>query len=150
MGTWGIGSFENDSALDWLADLTESDDLSVLEQALELESGDDDDDDEAEADAGEDGDGDYLDADYGVEIIAAGEIIAALLGRPVADLPEDAADWVKSRPAGDVETLRAKVLGLLPRVLAESSELRDLWSENEEKFPGWRGRVDDLIARLQR
>ena len=34
MGAWGIGSFENDEALDWLSDLVASGDASVIESAL--------------------------------------------------------------------------------------------------------------------
>ena len=34
MGAWGYESFENDSALDWIAQLARSDDRSVLTNAL--------------------------------------------------------------------------------------------------------------------
>lgn len=37
MGAWGIKSFENDDASDWLYDLEESDDPSVIQKALQLD-----------------------------------------------------------------------------------------------------------------
>ncbi len=34
MGTWGVGSFGNDNAADWIWELEEADDLSVVEAAI--------------------------------------------------------------------------------------------------------------------
>jgi hypothetical protein len=42
MGTWGVNSFDNDNAADWVWELEEADDLSVVEEAIErvLDCGD--------------------------------------------------------------------------------------------------------------
>ena len=67
MGAWDATSFGNDAANDWAHDLEESDDLSVIEEALQaiLDLGD-----------GDLGTGDSERA------IAAAEVVAWLLGRP--------------------------------------------------------------------
>ena len=78
MGAWGSGSYDNDAALDWIYELQYSDDLSVVTNALcpNLE------------------DEGYLEVDDGTAIIAAAEVVAALLDKPAADLPEEVAAWV--------------------------------------------------------
>jgi Domain of unknown function (DUF4259) len=35
MGAWGIRAFENDDACDWAGQLAESDDLTVIERAID-------------------------------------------------------------------------------------------------------------------
>ena len=67
MGAWDATSFGNDTACDWLADFTESDDFSAVEAALQ-----------AVLDTG----GEYLDSDEAVQGIAAAEVVAWLRGRP--------------------------------------------------------------------
>ncbi len=37
MGTLDIGSFDNDDAIDWVIDLEESNDLSILQQGINPE-----------------------------------------------------------------------------------------------------------------
>ena len=66
MGAWGLGSFENDGACDFLADATESGDLTLLREALDnvLTSTE------------------YVEAPDACNAIVAAEIIAAALGRP--------------------------------------------------------------------
>jgi len=35
MGAWGVRAFENDDACDWAGQLAESDDLTVIERAID-------------------------------------------------------------------------------------------------------------------
>ena len=80
MGAWGTGSFENDAALDWLPELEEADGPDVLDRTLRrvTEAGDD-----------------YLEVDEGAAAIAAAEVVAALLGAPAPDLPDEVRAWVE-------------------------------------------------------
>jgi Domain of unknown function (DUF4259) len=80
MGAWDFGPFDNDNALDWVWDLEESSDTSVLVEAFERVTG-----------IGEE----YLESDECCEAIVAAEVVAALKGRPLAKLPEGVKDWVE-------------------------------------------------------
>jgi len=132
MGTWGTGSFENDQALDWVADL-DVEGASLLEECLSV-------DDNVE----------YLDAGVGCDAIAAAEVVAALMGRPAGNLPEELTAWVAGqRGKVDPDRFRSKALALLQAVLGAKSELNELWAENEEDCPTWRAGVEDLIGRLR-
>lgn len=132
MGAWGMGTFENDDAADWLDELQASDDGAVLQAALEGHA------------IGED----YLEAPEGTHILCACEIIAALLGRSALDLPSGARDWVKEHELLDVTSLVPIATRKINRVLDDGSELRELWQENEADFPVWRENVLALKAKL--
>jgi hypothetical protein len=138
MGAWGWGSFENDEALDWVIDLEQSQDLSVIAGAL---------------DAILDSDDDYLDATDCSMALAAAETVAALAGRPEPSLPEEVARWVQDRQTGSTqegplvdESLTAKAQQAIEAILSES-ELLELWEETDE-FDRWQATVTDLLERL--
>lgn len=138
MGAWGWGSFENDEALDWVFDLEQSRDLSVIAATLDtiLDN--------------EDG---YLDATDCSMALAAAETLAALAGRPEPELPEEVASWVKDRqqessqegPLVD-ESLVDRARRATEAVLFDS-ELKELWEETDE-FERWEATVADLLGRL--
>ena len=48
-----------------------------------------------------------------------------------------------------VTDLKAPAIEALTKVLGESSELNELWTQNEDKYPRWRKTLEDLIARLK-
>lgn len=127
MGAWGLGSFENDTALDWVGDLMETRGLSVLKKALDITPGQ------------------SLDADEGSEAIAAAEIVAALIGRGRGELPEGVAEWMATVAPAEAQALRGQALQALDAVLSEESELRELWAETED-FEAWKGDVEALKA----
>ena len=131
MGAWGHGSFENDTALDWVFGLTEEGgDISSVEQALDVVPGLE------------------VDADEGSEALAAAEVIAALMGKGRDCLPEELAEWVSNAQPVDVEPLRTKALKALDAVLSEDSELRELWEESED-FEAWKSDVEGLRSLLK-
>ena len=68
MDTWGVGTFDNDDAADWLAELQATDDEADLQATFE---------------AADDSEG-YLEAPEGARILCACELIAALTGVPSA------------------------------------------------------------------
>ena len=60
MGAWGLGIFDNDSALDWVYDLVESTGTTVLREAFDnVINGEE-----------------YIDVDFGSAAVAAASIIA--------------------------------------------------------------------------
>lgn len=130
MGAWGPGSFENDDALDWLADLVDGGGMDVVESAFD-----------GVADA------EYLEAPEASSAVAAAEVVAALAGRPPAELPDEAAEWVAAhgRPPGD--RLMRQARAAIQRVRTDS-ELKELWEEDGEGPNEWHAAVDDLLRRL--
>lgn len=127
MGAWGPGQFENDDALDFLAELDGPDDLETAFAAL------------PPAEGGE------VEATEAARAMAAAEIVAAMMGRPGPDCPEDLRARLEAFGAPDrklVELAREAV----SRVLFDS-ELLDLWAESEA-CEDWNRSVTDLIDRL--
>lgn len=130
MGAWSHEPFGNDDAADWLSELEESNDLSVIESALSAVT------DEAE---------EYLEAPQCSSALAAAEVVAALLGMPAKSLPEEATAWVSGKPQ-PTAALVAKAKGAVAAVLS-SSELQELWAESDD-YSQWQAATKDLLARL--
>jgi hypothetical protein len=131
MGAWDIGSFDNDTACDWVYDLERSADTALIADALETVAA-----------VGEG----YLDSDECCEAIAATEIIAALRGHPLPNLTDETADWVERHRHLDTSGLIAPALAALQRIRSDS-ELKELWDEVEETAK-WLATLDDLTSRL--
>jgi hypothetical protein len=131
MGSWGTTSFENDTALDWLAELDDGDSVDGLFDALDI------------------ADRAYLEAPDGEQVIAASEVVAALGGRASEDLPEEIISWVARHPDLSAGSYRAMSLAALDRVLAEDSELLQLWSEGGDEALAWRRGVEALRERIR-
>ena len=133
MGTWGIGSFENDDAADFMIDLLDSGDLSLIREVLDnvLTSTE------------------YVEAPDATLAIVAAEIVAAARGRPTlaAQQEEGLADWLaRVRPSTDASLL-AQARDALTRILAENSELHELWEEADNAHD-WRAIVVELGQHL--
>lgn len=133
MGTWGIGSFENDDAADFMIDVLDSGDLSLIREVLDnvLTSTE------------------YVEAPDATLAIVAAEIVAAARGRPTlaAQQEEGLADWLaRVRPSIDASLL-AQARDALTRILAENSELHELWEEADNAHD-WRAIVVELGQHL--
>jgi uncharacterized protein DUF4259 len=128
MGAWGAGNFENDDALDWLAVL-QAEGLPAAGAAIQdvLTLADD-----------------YLEAPTCCAALAAAEVIAALRGRPASRLPDELVEWL-GRVSGDPGEQLATNARNAVDAIRRSSELRELWEDDEE----WKQEVDGLYARLQ-
>ena len=130
MGTWDVGSFANDDALDWLIELQDEDDFSLLEDAFVtvIEQK-----------------GEMTDASDSAVAIAAAEVLAALLSNPPEDLPPEVIDWVngKAAPKDGLGKLAREALVLV----LGGSELKTLWEETDE-YLDWVKDVDALVERL--
>jgi len=129
MGTWGINTFDNDDAADWLYDLEESEDLSLIEDTLEKSKTD------------------YLEAPEGCEILAASEIFLALLGNKRKNLPEIAKEWLSNNKKLDPTKLKKKAIKAIDKVLSEDSELNELWQDSD-KYKAWRKNVEQMKTDL--
>ncbi|WP_380281968.1 DUF4259 domain-containing protein [Kitasatospora purpeofusca] len=133
MGTWDIGHFDNDTAADFSGTLDDAAPVereAVVRRVLTFVA----------ATAAED----YLDSHEAAQAVAAAALIAAQCpgGEPVTTsygpkqpLPAFPAD------------LRPLAADALDRVLADESELAELWDESGEAAD-WRRTVTDLRAVL--
>jgi hypothetical protein len=134
MGTWGPGTLENDTAVDWVYGLGEVADLSLIEGTLNraLAAGDD-----------------YLEAADAEEGIAAAEAVARLLGnfgvRNDYTRPMD--DWVSWMPEKPSLELLSKAWRIVERVQRKPSELLDSWTASD-KAEAWSRTLADLMVRL--
>ena len=77
--------------------------------------------------------------------LAAAEVIAALLGKPTAKLPDEVASWVagKRRPDSALVKTAQRVV---QRILKDS-DLKDLWAESSDSAK-WQQEVEGLLGRL--
>ena len=132
MGTWGMSSFENDEALDLLSELAATDDLALLERALEAK--------EVQ--------GYYLEAPECSRILCVAELLAAAIGSPHPSLPAPASEWVTRHSTLPFRSLLPLARSKVTRVLAPHSELRELWEENTADLSSWLAAVGDLQRRL--
>ena len=82
-----------------------------------------------------------------VNAIAAGEVVAAALGRPVAGPARGDRSCSRTRLAPSITPEHAaRARTAVERVLA-GSEVAELWAETDDEDE-WRGLVEDLIRRL--
>ena len=129
MGAWGYGNLENDTVLDWVEDLLETQDLSLIIEAIEMVL----DDSEIES--------------YTAEIaLGAIEILAALQDRPGnEEYDEEVEDWI-NRHKGQGKELLVLSQKAVGKILSES-ELREL-REESEGFEEWVKIIKELERRL--
>ena len=133
-GAWDTGPFANDDALDWVWELSESDDLSVIETTLNS----------AASSSG------YLEAPTASMAIAAAEVVAALRGNPRPELPEEVNEWVQTHSvAVEDDLLKVARQAVQNTRKREFSELAQLWMDSEELMDAWLSDLDDLLERLQ-
>lgn len=144
MGAWGIGVFENDSALDWVGELISSNGCSLLFSTLnkmkqaakfsvlsrlfkrynEI----------------------YVVEPDGSEILAAAEVVTCLKGRFNNDLPEELATWIENNKSDEIFKLVDLARSAVKKV-KEKSEIKELWQESDE-FDEWLTVVQGLEDRL--
>jgi hypothetical protein len=133
MGAWGSGSFENDDAVDWIADFCDGPDKERISEALSTV---------AEMEAGE-----YLEAPDCSVGLAAAEVVAALKGAPNPDMPDDAKECLSKLKVKADPSMVSLALRAVERIKTDS-ELKELWDESENPTE-WYAAVSNLEARLK-
>jgi hypothetical protein len=128
MGAWGIGHFDNDDALDYVALLIKSGGISLLIRSLETVI-----------------QGDVVATYECTEALAAAEVVAALHGSP-GELPEEAIEWVSKTDKPKDEHLKKLAIQAVQKI-ATSSELKDLWAESDDD-ESWGEEIQGLLKRL--
>ena len=123
MGSWGAGSFSNDTALDFVLSLENAATLVSVIQSMHPAP---------------------LDADDASEVVAAADLIAAMTGRQAPDMPEDALKALGEYASPELKLLET-ARQAVERVRDES-ELADLWAEDNDQE--WKEAIADLLQRL--
>jgi hypothetical protein len=118
MGAWGVRAFDNDEACDWADELAKMKDLSLVEKTIEttLVSSH------------------YLDAWDGECALAACEVIARLLGNSNDESAsiENIDKWVAEYQFIPPRNLVERARRVIDIVMSDSSELAELWEDNQE------------------
>jgi Domain of unknown function (DUF4259) len=133
MGAWGSSVFSDDTALDCLEDVVSSKAplnymREAFDAALELK---------------------YLEYAEAQSVIVSAAIMDSLLNGTDHGGDEESLDtWLKRNAKLDVSSLKPLAVAALARVLADGSELRELWEENVDEYPKWRGGLESISKRL--
>ena len=130
MGAWDTGPFDNDDAADWVYELEEAVDATIVRAALRsvVES------------LG------YLESPNASVAIAAAEVVAASRGRQVPSLPDSVALWSQAHRGSFDDTDRQMAIDVVDRVLGTDSELTEVWLDSWGTE--WTRGVNDLRRRL--
>lgn len=134
MGTWAVDSFGNDDACDWSYELEKVNDLSLIEDTLNTVLA-----------SGEEG----VEASAATEAIAAIEVLARLQGNwgDRSAYSEIADNWVETHKLQPSSTLVQKAHLVIEQIIAENSELKELWQESEE-YTAWLASITELKNRV--
>jgi len=133
MGAWGIGTFENDDAMDWVHGLEQAADHSLLEEAF----------DEVLRDTS------FIEEPLGSNALAAAEIVAALSGRMEKKLPDEVIKWMKYVPPPNRELIE-KARKVVFAIQSPASELWELWADADSKnLEAWKQSVLSIVDRLK-
>lgn len=128
MGTFGIGIFENDAALDWLGSFNSRKTLKALEKTLNTYE-------------------QSKDKIGAEEVLACCEVIAAIMGYPSDELDPEIEEWSdKQRKKLDEKLIHRAIVAV--ESISTKSELNELWKESNE-HKDWLAVQVKLIARLR-
>jgi hypothetical protein len=131
MGTWGLGTFEDDLACDWLEDLHDSDPLAFFVQCLTLTESQE------------------LDLLACIGVVCTAEMMHALLREPRSGLPPLARHWVDAHKSLHVLPLLPQAITGLAQVLRSDSEMYQRWEDHQDGFEDWLRQTDDLRCQLR-
>lgn len=129
-GAWGVGAFENDTALDWLSEMSDSDNSLVLfKSAIDAPTR-----------------GGFIDADICSNAIAASEIVAIAFNASSEKYSEEIFSVAVSlKPLLNNEAVARAEKAVAICSGEPGSELKQLWNESKE----WSAYISGLQLRLK-
>ena len=133
MGTWGSDSFENDDALNWIADFCKAPAKELIVSALSRV---------AEKDFF-----DCLESPECTVGIAAAEVVAALKGEPSPNFPTELNECVSTLTIKTDLSLVHLALKAVERIKTDS-ELKEFWDKSDSPDE-WYSAVESLEVRLK-
>jgi hypothetical protein len=134
MGAWGVGTFENDDACDFAAEVAKSSNLSKMEDALDrvLKAGNE-----------------YIEAPEATEALAAAEIVTRLAGRAgeKTAYTEEIDKWVDKNKDGSAGFAARKGAPLRGSHYGGAIRTLELCMESDES-DAWKKSANELMSRL--
>ena len=131
-GSWDVGAFDNDAALDWVNELERASDTAFLSATLR----------KVHMNAK------FIDDDTCSSALAAAEVVAAARGRPVKSLPAEVRVWLKRvNPKISAELLASARSAVETCRDGKASDLRHLWQDSGFTKQ-WLDATADLLSRL--
>ena len=130
-GAWGVGSFENDSALDWVYELESASSSKILKNAFYNVRGKK-----------------HLEVDSCSIALAAAEIVASLNEKKHSHLPSEVQTWITNnsiKPSKDLRDSATAALGSCTN--SKISEIAQLWEESAKSE--WLSYTAKLQKRLR-
>jgi hypothetical protein len=110
-GAWGVGGFENDSAMDWVYELESTNSVVFLSETLNnvKKQG-------------------YIEIDNCSSAIAAAEIVASINKNSLSLLPSEVKAWVKKHSITVTSKLKTNAMNAVSSCSdSKNSELAQLW-----------------------
>ena len=130
-GTWGAGSFENDTAADWAYEFEEHASMKVLSDIFDNIP-----------------DQEFIPADTCAIAVAAADITASLKDGTTNHLAEGIKGWIKvNRPNLEALTAAKAINALMTCLDVSRSELAQLWGEQPSE--PWQSEIRALENRLR-
>ena len=131
MGAWNNTNLGNDTAMDWIEGLQRQKDLSGIRDTLEYQIHN----------------VSHFFEDFAREALAAAEILAALVGRPCQDIPDEAEKFIRRMKGASVKSSLIKTAVTAINVILEKDLLRDC-HRSEQDHREWRDVTEHLKERL--
>ncbi len=131
MGAWGMGIFDDDTSCDIIDEVMEGDVNELFEKVSEYKKSE------------------YLESEECHEVLVSGAILDAKInGTKYQDAVDGFDSWVLSQDIEIPKNLQENIVTSLKLVISDSSEINELWEENEDDYPTWKGNVESIILGL--
>lgn len=132
MNLWGTGPFDNDSGKAFIDEVLQDGDYALAEAF----------------DVVLDADMDFIEAEEGQRVMAAAEILNAVLTGDTSRLVDaELRGWVQGADAPALASLKTSARNALARVMGEQSDLSGLWEDGEDAEV-WLGEAQRLRQAL--
>lgn len=134
MPGWGTGSFENEEARNWLAQLKTLSEADLRKIFTTVEASG------------------YVSASDASVVVAAAEVVAALKGAPAGSVPHEVENWLNTAETLALNETARTLLSAQARhrvsQVRANSELKDLWLE-ADGLNEWSAGLRELEQRLE-
>nr|WP_295869815.1 DUF4259 domain-containing protein [uncultured Chitinophaga sp.] len=131
MGAWGTRNFENDGSQDWIFDVIDSKDGGLVTDTLARIINHTETLETADCEEG----------------LAAAELVAALMGKPSEDFPEDPLEKLDILNLIATKGLRTQAINAVNKITG-TSEMKNYWEEAGQ-LEAWAAVQASLVKRLE-
>lgn len=131
MGAWGTRNFENDGSQDWIFDVIDSKDGGLVTDTLARIINNTETLETADCEEG----------------LAAAELVAALMGKPSEDFPEDPLEKLDILNLIATKGLRTQAINAVNKITG-ASEMKNYWNEAGQ-LDAWAAVQASLLKRLE-